>query len=68
MATITRMIITCDMPHDDETDAMSVTVTTPDGTWDVDLCPDHAAQHLMPVIAAGRRQPRRTRRLVAVDR
>jgi hypothetical protein len=45
------------MPHDDEVDgAIAVTITTPDGAWDIDVCPDHAAHFLMPVITAGRSQ------------
>lgn len=67
MATRVQTITTCDMPHDDEvTDAMPVTVTTPDGTWEVDVCPDHAARHLMPVIASARRVGRAPRTRVAV--
>jgi hypothetical protein len=59
MTTSTITLTICDMPHDDEVDgAMTVTVSTPDGTWDVDVCPDHGAKFLMPVITAGRQQRR----------
>lgn len=61
MATKTITRVLCDMPHDEDVDALPITVTTPDGTWDVDLCPDHAAEYLMPVLTEGRAQ-RRTRR------
>lgn len=52
----------CDMPHDDELpDAIPVSITTPDGEWSVDLCTDHAAHFLLPVVAAARKLPRRGR-------
>lgn len=44
----------CDMDHDPAgppVDGMPVTITTPDGTWSVDLCPDHGAV-LLPLVAA----------------
>ena len=59
--TITRTL--CDMPHDDDEipDAFPVVITTPDGTWDVDLCAVHAAHFLMGPISAGRAQRKRGR-------
>ena len=63
--TITRTL--CDMPHDtdDVPDGFPVVITTPDGTWDVDLCAVHAAHFLMGPISAGRPQ-RRTRKRASV--
>jgi hypothetical protein len=52
----------CDLPHDegDDVAAFPVTITTPDGTWSVDVCAAHAEHFLFAVIGAGRAE-RRTR-------
>lgn len=63
MATKTIVLTLCDFPHEEDTEGFPVTVTSPDGTWDVDVCPTHAAP-LLDIVAAGRIQKRNHTRKV----
>lgn len=62
MAQRVTTVVICDLPHDEEVDgALPVSLTTPDGTWTLDVCTDHAAEYLMPLVSAAHKTPRRAR-------
>jgi len=65
MATKTIVQVLCDMPHPEDVEGFAVTITTPEGTWDLDVCADHAGP-LLDLVSVGRRQGR-TRRRVGAD-
>ena len=42
-----------DLPHDDLTEAVTVTVEMPDDVLEVDLCAEHLTTYVRPLAAAG---------------
>jgi hypothetical protein len=56
----TRVIVVCDLPHLDGTDATldaaPIRIETPRGTFALDVCEPHRREFVEPLTAAGARQ------------
>lgn len=55
----------CDMPHDEEVEAVTVTIDADRRVTQVDLCSACRAQYLGPLVTAGRSTTRRAARRAA---
>ena len=64
MAKRTVVLVFCDMPHDSEVEAHTVSVEVDRVVTEVDLCPDCQVQYLRPMVLVGRstRRPGRPRK------
>lgn len=63
MTTKVVTTLVCDLPHEEgrrDVEAQTVLIATPDGSWNLELCPQHLTL-LGTMIRAGRRTPRRVR-------
>lgn len=71
MATQTIVYLICDLPHNDDADAATdvehVKVTTSAGTFDVDVCRQHARHFIDPLIGSGVRAKRQRRTRADAD-
>ena len=50
----TVVLVLCDMPHEEETPGETISIVTPSATVEIDLCREHVAQVLQPVLQVGR--------------